>query len=231
MARGQANSGADGPAWLPALQPDQSLVETALPQQLPMTAGLEQFPVVKDEDPVGIDDGAEAMGHHEGGSAGPEAAQGALEPGLRLRVHRGGRLVQQEDRGLAGEGPGKGEDLPLPDRQRPPPFAQLVREPPGEALDQRVGPDGSQRPVQLRLREDKVAQEGFILSTCNRVEIYALVDGADMGQRLTRYLAGAHGLTWRELDPHLYRYQGADAVAHLFARSRPSRSGPAGPAS
>jgi glutamyl-tRNA reductase len=68
----------------------------------------------------------------------------------------------------------------------------------------------------LRLREDKVAQEGFILSTCNRVEIYALVDGADMGQRLSRYIAGAHGLTWRELDPHLYRYQGADAVAHLF---------------
>ncbi|MCB9765297.1 MAG: glutamyl-tRNA reductase [Alphaproteobacteria bacterium] len=65
-------------------------------------------------------------------------------------------------------------------------------------------------------RARQLSQESVILSTCNRVEIYALVAAEDQGQGIARYLAQAHGLPARQLDAHLYRYAGADAVSHLF---------------
>jgi glutamyl-tRNA reductase len=59
--------------------------------------------------------------------------------------------------------------------------------------------------------------EGFILSTCNRVEVYAVAGHADSGaQLLGRFLAEARGFPPDELAPLLYAYGHEDAVAHLF---------------
>ncbi len=57
-----------------------------------------------------------------------------------------------------------------------------------------------------------------ILSTCNRVEIYARAedDGEDMLQRMHAFLAQWHGLDESEFSDALYSYTNRDAVAHLF---------------
>ena len=59
--------------------------------------------------------------------------------------------------------------------------------------------------------------EGFILSTCNRVEIYGIAGHADSGaQLLGRFLAEARGFPPDELRPLIYWYGHEAAVAHLF---------------
>jgi glutamyl-tRNA reductase len=59
--------------------------------------------------------------------------------------------------------------------------------------------------------------EGFILSTCNRVEIYGIAGHADSGaQLLGRFLAETRGFPPDELRPLLYSYSHETAVAHLF---------------
>jgi len=58
------------------------------------------------------------------------------------------------------------------------------------------------------------ADEGFILSTCNRVELGGLVAGGE--QNLIRFLADWHHISPEMMAPHLYVHTGADAVRHLF---------------
>jgi glutamyl-tRNA reductase len=59
--------------------------------------------------------------------------------------------------------------------------------------------------------------EAMILSTCNRVELYAASqDPAASGERLQRFMAQYHGLDEEQLRPHLYIHSGRDAVRHLF---------------
>jgi glutamyl-tRNA reductase len=59
--------------------------------------------------------------------------------------------------------------------------------------------------------------EGFILSTCNRVELYAVAGHAESGASLlSRFLAEARGFPVEELRPLLYTYAHEAAVAHLF---------------
>ncbi|MGI8586512.1 MAG: glutamyl-tRNA reductase [Chloroflexia bacterium] len=63
-----------------------------------------------------------------------------------------------------------------------------------------------------------VAAEGFILSTCNRVEIYALIGHAESGSRsLARFLAENRGCHGALVYPHLYQHVHTAAVRHLFA--------------
>jgi glutamyl-tRNA reductase len=71
------------------------------------------------------------------------------------------------------------------------------------------------REALLALRQ--YVDEGFIISTCNRVEVGGLVaDGPEGEQTLTRFLADWHHVPLEHLAPHLYIFSGADAVQHLF---------------
>ena len=59
--------------------------------------------------------------------------------------------------------------------------------------------------------------EAVIVSTCNRVEIYATTrDVAGGMARLKRFLADYHGLSLEMLEKHLYSYHGEDATRHVF---------------
>lgn len=61
-------------------------------------------------------------------------------------------------------------------------------------------------------------QEGLIVSTCNRVEVYAVTQEAGDGfQELHRFLAN-HGpdLSEEAISKALYFYAGRDAVGHLY---------------
>jgi glutamyl-tRNA reductase len=60
-------------------------------------------------------------------------------------------------------------------------------------------------------------REDMILSTCNRVEIAAVVEGREEGAAaIRRYVAEHHQVPEGELAPHLYLHSGPEAVRHLF---------------
>ncbi len=61
------------------------------------------------------------------------------------------------------------------------------------------------------------ATESFVVSTCNRVELYAAFDGErDPTEALTDMLARVGNARPRVLQRHLYTHQNEAAVAHLF---------------
>src|SRR5215212_1083744 len=71
------------------------------------------------------------------------------------------------------------------------------------------------REALLALRQ--YVDEGFIISTCNRVEVGGLVaDGPEGVQVLTRFLADWHHVPLEHLAPHLYMFSSNGAVQHLF---------------
>jgi glutamyl-tRNA reductase len=65
-------------------------------------------------------------------------------------------------------------------------------------------------------RLKRIAGEAFVLSTCNRTEIYALVDGGDPAGALTGFLASFHAVPVEQIAGVVYSRQGAAAIEHLF---------------
>lgn len=60
-------------------------------------------------------------------------------------------------------------------------------------------------------------REGLILSTCNRVEIYASVQESDKGiERIKQFISDYHGLSRESLEQSLYVYPEAQGVRHTF---------------
>lgn len=67
------------------------------------------------------------------------------------------------------------------------------------------------------LRSDDQVLEASILSTCNRLEIYALLRHPELGiSAVGEFLARHSGLAVDELSPHLFTYHHEEAVAHLL---------------
>ncbi|MFM7361203.1 MAG: glutamyl-tRNA reductase [Cyanobium sp.] len=68
-----------------------------------------------------------------------------------------------------------------------------------------------------RLRADEQVLEASILSTCNRLEIYALLRHPEEGiVAVGSFLSGVAGLGIDDLSPHLFIYHHEDAIAHLL---------------
>src|SRR5512141_1953625 len=69
-----------------------------------------------------------------------------------------------------------------------------------------------------RLCSYRGVREGVLLSTCSRVEVYAVVDEIESGYgRIQDFLADAHlSLSSEQLTPHLYWHEGDRALGHLF---------------
>ena len=61
-------------------------------------------------------------------------------------------------------------------------------------------------------------KEGMFLSTCNRVEVYAVVADMDSGfTQIQDFLVSTHfSLSPDELFPHVYRYTDESTIKHLF---------------
>lgn len=62
-----------------------------------------------------------------------------------------------------------------------------------------------------------VTSEGAVLSTCNRTEIYAVMDHAGSGDAVLALLAERAGLTIAELRPHAYTHTDGSAVRHALS--------------
>mgnify|MGYP005844218539 FL=1 len=66
------------------------------------------------------------------------------------------------------------------------------------------------------LRSQEGVEEAAILSTCNRVELYAASSGALEGAALRGFLAKFHGVWPETFEPLLYERAGAEGARHLF---------------
>lgn len=84
------------------------------------------------------------------------------------------------------------------------------------ALRERVAFPPRTIPRALAALQRAGARECLILSTCNRVELYAKGDPRHMQAVLGAFLARYHGVGPRLLQPVLYQPTGQRAVAHLF---------------
>ncbi|HTD43402.1 MAG TPA: glutamyl-tRNA reductase [Bryobacteraceae bacterium] len=68
-----------------------------------------------------------------------------------------------------------------------------------------------------RLRRRPGMIEGMILSTCNRVEVAVTAEEqTDAEGSIERFLAESRSVERDWVSPYLYRYNGSDAIRHLF---------------
>jgi len=68
-----------------------------------------------------------------------------------------------------------------------------------------------------KLKRRPGIQEGLILSTCNRVEVSVTADeGAEVEAAVAGFLADARSVDPSLVTPYLYRYDGSEAIRHLF---------------
>jgi len=67
------------------------------------------------------------------------------------------------------------------------------------------------------LRAHEGVSEAMILSTCNRVEIVVTTtDACDPRAVVDAFLAERKGICPEEMEPHLFRHEGQDAIHHIF---------------
>ncbi|AAR36674.1 glutamyl-tRNA reductase [Geobacter sulfurreducens] len=77
-------------------------------------------------------------------------------------------------------------------------------------------PTQMEKPLRMLIAIDDIA-EAVIVSTCNRVELYASTrDVAGGMARLKRFLGDYHGVPVEVLEPHLYSHHGEAAIRHVF---------------
>lgn len=89
---------------------------------------------------------------------------------------------------------------------------------PVEIREKLAVPESRMGEALSRLCTYQGVKEGLLLSTCNRVEVYSVVDDIDHGYgRIQEFLADTHlSLSSEQLTPHLYWHTGDRAIAHLF---------------
>jgi len=66
-----------------------------------------------------------------------------------------------------------------------------------------------------QLNQIKEVEACVILSTCNRTEVYAVINTDNTRELLSDYLANTHLIERSELDPYLSYFEGDDAVEHV----------------
>ncbi len=79
-------------------------------------------------------------------------------------------------------------------------------------------PDSRMGEALTRLRTYPGVKEGMLLQTCNRVEVYAVVDQVETGfTAIQEFLVDSHlSLSAEQLLPHLYWHSGERTISHLF---------------
>ena len=89
---------------------------------------------------------------------------------------------------------------------------------PVEIRERLAVPDSRLGEALTRLCSYPGVKEGVLLSTCNRVEVYSVVDDVETGYgRIQEFLADTHlSLSSEQLTPHLYWHTGDRAIGHIF---------------
>lgn len=68
-----------------------------------------------------------------------------------------------------------------------------------------------------KLSKSQSVQSGIVLSTCNRVEIYAYGQEENIDHELKHFICEFHRLPENEINPYFYQKTDAEAVKHLFS--------------
>jgi len=96
----------------------QPRVVAILRQQLGMSAALDNPPLVHDQDQVGLLDGRQAVGDHQGGAALHDLVQSSLDMPLGLGIEGRGGFVENQQWGILQQGAGNCQALALAARQQ-----------------------------------------------------------------------------------------------------------------
>ena len=97
-------------------------------------------------------------------------------------------------------------------------FGVSHRSAPVSVLEQLAADEADQVKLVERVLQSPLVTEAMILSTCNRVEVYAVVDAFHGGlSAIGQVLAEHSGLSMGELTKHAYVRYSEAAVEHLFA--------------
>ncbi len=75
--------------------------------------------------------------------------------------------------------------------------------------------DGLQQALQALAGRPGV-REAAVISTCNRTEVYTVMEPVSNADTVLHWLAGSHAVDPEWLRPYLYVYQERDAVRHLL---------------
>lgn len=121
-----------------------------------MGAGFPDSPVMHDDDPVAVLNGRKPVRHHDAGAAAHQPGDGFLDPHLRLRIDVRGRFIQNQNPGIIGQRPRKGQQLPLPGGEGGAPLRDAGGIPVRQAVDK---PRGIDLPGGLA---DGVIRNGFV---------------------------------------------------------------------
>ena len=97
-------------------------------------------------------------------------------------------------------------------------FGVSHRSAPVAVLEQLAADEADQVKLVERVLQSPLVTEAMMLSTCNRVEVYAVVDAFHGGlSAIGQVLAEHSGLSMGELTQHAYVRYSEAAVEHLFA--------------
>ena len=66
------------------------------------------------------------------------------------------------------------------------------------------------------LAERGLARESVVLSTCNRAEVYAVVESEAETAAIARFFSDYHRIEHEQMAQHLYALASGDAAMHLF---------------
>ena len=66
-----------------------------------------------------------------------------------------------------------------------------------------------------QLKQTPGIEAGAILSTCNRSEVYAIVDNDNGREILSDFLSQTHNIARHQLDPYLSYFSSNDAITHI----------------
>ena len=97
-------------------------------------------------------------------------------------------------------------------------FGVSHRSAPVSVLEQLAADESDQIKLVERVLQSPLVTEALILSTCNRVEVYAVVDAFHGGlSAIGQVLAEHSGMSMGDLTKHAYVRYSEAAVEHLFA--------------
>ena len=90
------------------------------------------------------------------------------------------------------------------------------RSAPVEVRERVAFPPCAGRGFLTRLKDEGIAAEAVLISTCNRTEVYAVVEEGGARARVLDLLAEDRGVDRMALDRDTYWLTGAEAVRHLY---------------
>ena len=100
-------------AGIALLQAEERGIAAAAPQQIVMQAALDDLAALDHQNGVGVHDGVQAVGDHDGGAVLAEMVDRLLHGFFGFRIQRRGGFIEQDDRRVLDQRPRHRDALAL----------------------------------------------------------------------------------------------------------------------